>query len=82
MMDVKLTTRDFYERLVSEVNTVRDDKIEFRRDVKLLARPRVTVEDNSERKEKEYLSKSVEKLRTIHDELIEPVSINMVTPDF
>ena len=82
MLDVKLTTRDFYERLLSEVNSVRGEKIEFRRDAKLLVRPKRVEEDRHERREKEYLSKSVEKLRTIHDELIEPVSINMVTPDF
>ena len=45
MIDVKLTTRDFYEKVVSEVNSVRYEKIEFRRDAKLLVRPKPYADD-------------------------------------
>ena len=82
MVDVKLTTREFYEKVLTEVNTVRNEKIEFRRDAKLLVRPKALIEDGFDAKEKEFLSRSVEKLRPQQEELIESVSINMVTPDF
>ena len=45
MVDVKLTTKEFYEKVLTEVNTVRNEKIEFRRDAKLLVRPKPFIEE-------------------------------------
>ena len=41
MVDLKLVTREFYETLSNEVNKVKDEKIEFRRDPKFLVRPKM-----------------------------------------
>ena len=83
MVDVKLTTREFYEHLVTEVNSVRDEKIEFRRDSKLLVRPKAFRDEGEIGQGREFVSRSAEKLRPRKDDdLLEPVSINMITPDF
>ena len=84
MVDVKLTTREFYEQLVMDVNSVRDEKIEFRRDSRLLKRPQALRDEGELGQGKEFVSRSAERLRPHKDDdLLEPpLSINMVTPDF
>ena len=84
MVDVQLTTLDFYEQLTNEVNAIRDERIEFRRDAKLLVRPKALREAAEDMPDRALLiSRSAERLgKRKEDDLLEPVSINMVTPDF
>ena len=56
--------------MLTEVNTIRNEKIEFRRDAKLLVRPKPFIEEGFEIREKEFLSRSAEKLRPQQEELI------------
>lgn len=85
MVDVKLTTLEFYDKLVNEVNSARDEKIEFKRDERLLVRPKALREPDVEKPDREMMiSRSAERIhkRNDTDLLDEPLSINMITPDF